>query len=80
MPDNSGGLKMAESGGDGKAGGDAPPFINYASQDAAFAVVLVEALGRDGIRRWIARRNVKGGALPAGPGRRAPHFGNRDDL
>ena len=54
---------MAESGGDEKASGSPPPvFISYASQDAAVAAALVEALERHGIPCWIAPRNVKAGA------------------
>ncbi len=57
---------MAEGGGDGKAGAGAPPvFISYASQDAAVAAALVEALERHGIACWIAPRDVKAGALYA---------------
>src|SRR5256885_16794521 len=57
---------MAEGGGDGKAGGGAPPvFISYASQDAAIAAALVEALERHGIACWIAPRDVVPGALYA---------------
>jgi TolB-like protein len=55
--------EMAESGGDEKASGSTPPvFISYASQDAAVAAALVEALERHGIPCWIAPRNVKAGA------------------
>jgi TolB-like protein/Tfp pilus assembly protein PilF len=57
---------MAEGGGDEKAGGGAAPvFISYASQDAAVAAALVEALERLGIACWIAPRDVKAGALYA---------------
>jgi TolB-like protein/Tfp pilus assembly protein PilF len=57
---------MAEGGGDEKAGGGAAPvFISYASQDAAVAAALVEALERHGIACWIAPRDVKAGALYA---------------
>jgi TolB-like protein len=57
---------MAEGGGGGKAGGGAPlVFISYASQDAAAAAALVEALERHGIACWIAPRDVKAGALYA---------------
>jgi len=53
-------------GGDGKAGGGVPPvFISYASQDAAVAAALVEALERQGVACWIAPRDVKAGALYA---------------
>jgi len=37
-------------------------FVSYASQDAAVANKLVETLERDGIRCWIAPRDVKAGA------------------
>jgi TolB-like protein len=40
-------------------------FISYASQDAAVAGALVEALERHGISCWIAPRDVKAGALYA---------------
>src|SRR5207253_6370080 len=40
-------------------------FISYASQDAAVASALVEALERHGVRCWIAPRDVKAGALYA---------------
>jgi TolB-like protein len=57
---------MAEGGGERKAGGGAPlVFISYASQDAAVAAALVEALERHGIACWIAPRDVKAGALYA---------------
>jgi len=57
---------MAEGGGEEKASGSVPPvFISYASQDAAVAAALVEALERRGIACWIAPRNVKAGALYA---------------
>jgi len=54
---------MAEGGGDEKASGTTPPvFISYASQDAAVAAALVEALERHGIPCWMAPRDVKPGA------------------
>src|SRR6266404_6677700 len=37
-------------------------FISYASQDAAAASALVEALERQGVGCWIAPRDVKAGA------------------
>jgi TolB-like protein len=40
-------------------------FISYASQDAAVAGNLVEALERHGIACWIAPRDVKPGAIYA---------------
>jgi adenylate cyclase len=57
---------MAEGVGDGNAGGGAlRVFISYASNDAAAAAALVDALERHGIPCWIAPRNVKAGALYA---------------
>src|SRR4029077_1126272 len=57
---------MAEGGGDEKRSGSTPPvFISYASQDAAVAAALVEALERHAIACWIAPRDVKAGALYA---------------
>jgi TolB-like protein/tetratricopeptide (TPR) repeat protein len=66
---------MAETGGEAKTSGGtpAPPdasagtsvFISYASQDAAVAGALVEALERHGVGCWIAPRDVKAGALYA---------------
>jgi len=57
---------MAEDGGDEKASGRTPAvFISYASQDAAGAAALVEALERHGIACWIAPRDVRAGALYA---------------
>jgi TolB-like protein len=62
----AGEVEMAEGGGDGKNGGDAAPvFVSYASQDAAGAASLVEALERHGIACWIAPRDIKAGALYA---------------
>ena len=40
-------------------------FISYASQDAAIANVMVEALEKRGIRCWIAPRDVTPGAFYA---------------
>ena len=70
---------MAETGGEAKTSGGAPAapelpvasvgtptvFISYASQDAAVAGSLVEALERHGVGCWIAPRDVKAGALYA---------------
>jgi TolB-like protein/Flp pilus assembly protein TadD len=67
---------MAETGGEAKTSGGAPAppdvsagtptvFISYASQDAAVAGALVEALERHGVGCWIAPRDVKAGALYA---------------
>jgi TolB-like protein/Flp pilus assembly protein TadD len=55
---------MAEGGVDDSAGGVAPTvFISYASQDAALAHALVEALELCGLRCWIAPRDVIAGSL-----------------
>lgn len=56
---------MAEGGGDGSADGGRTPavFISYASQDAAVANALVEALELCGLRCWIAPRDVIAGTL-----------------
>lgn len=55
---------MAEGGGDDSAGGGAPTvFLSYASQDAAVANALVEALELCRLRCWIAPRNVIPGSL-----------------
>jgi TolB-like protein len=57
---------MAEGGGEQEASvGTAAVFISYASQDAAIAAALVDALERRGIACWIAPRNVKAGSLYA---------------
>jgi TolB-like protein len=57
---------MAEGGGDDEASGGAlRVFVSYASQDAAVAAALVEALERRSIACWIAPRDVKPGALYA---------------
>lgn len=40
-------------------------FISYASQDAAVAAALVDALERQGVACWIAPRDVDAGALYA---------------
>jgi len=69
---------MAGTGGEAKTSGGAPAapelpdasastsvFISYASQDAAVAGALVEALERHGVGCWIAPRDVKAGALYA---------------
>lgn len=53
--------------GEKTAGIRRPPiFISYASQDADFANVLVEALEQSGSACWIAPRDVVPGALYAG--------------
>jgi len=53
---------MAEGGGEKASGGTPAVFVSYASQDAAVAAGLVEALERHGIVCWIAPRDVKPGA------------------
>jgi TolB-like protein/tetratricopeptide (TPR) repeat protein len=60
-------LDMTEGGGGEAKAGDGTPavFISYASQDAAVAGALVEALERHGVKCWIAPRDVKAGALYA---------------
>src|SRR3979409_308519 len=62
--------EAAESGTNPPAGEQVPSasihvFISYASQDAAVARALVEALERHGVGCWIAPRDVKAGALYA---------------
>jgi TolB-like protein len=60
-------LKMAEAGGEEKASSGTPPvFISYASQDATVAEAIVEALERQGLKCWIAPRDVTAGAPYAG--------------
>src|ERR1700684_416123 len=49
-----------ESSNQATLGGDV--FVSYASQDATVANAVVENLERQGIRRWIAPRDVKPGA------------------
>jgi len=62
----AGALKMSEGGGEEKVRGGTPTaFISYASQDAAVANSLVEALERQGVRCWIAPRDVIPGSLYA---------------
>ncbi len=60
---------MAESDGEGQTTGaqSATPdvFISYASQDAAVASAVVAALERQGLKCWIAPRDVTPGALYA---------------
>ena len=56
---------MAEGAGEKASDSTAPVFISYASQDAAVAAALVEALERHDIVCWIAPRDVKAGALYA---------------
>jgi hypothetical protein len=54
---------MGARGGDEEASGTPAVFSSYASQDAAAAAALVEALERHHITCWIAPRDVKPGAL-----------------
>jgi len=57
---------MPEDGGEGKESGEKPAvFISYASQDAAIANAVVEALERGGVGCWIAPRDVTLGAFYA---------------
>lgn len=60
---------MAEGDSEGKSTGarSATPdvFISYASQDAALADAVVAALERQGLKCWIAPRDVEPGALYA---------------
>jgi TolB-like protein len=54
---------MVEGGGDERASGGTPAvFISYASQDAAVANSIVENLEQQGLRCWLAPRDVKPGA------------------
>ena len=52
-----------DSGNQASAGRDV--FVSYASQDEAVANAVVEALEQQGIRCWIAPRDVRPGALYA---------------
>jgi TolB-like protein len=66
MPGNSGGLEMAEGGGEQKASGGTPTvFVSYASQDTAVAKAIVTAIERQGLKCWIAPRDVVPGTLYA---------------
>ena len=66
MPNNLPGLEMVEGGGENKASASAPAvFISYASQDAALANSIVEDLEQQGLRCWLAPRDVQPGALYA---------------
>ena len=57
---------MVEGGGEDKASVRAPAvFISYASQDAALANSIVENLEQQGLRCWLAPRDVRPGALYA---------------
>ena len=58
---------MAEGGGEANAGGGAPAvFISYASQDAAVADAVVTALESNGVKCWVAPRDVVPGEFYAG--------------
>ncbi len=60
---------MAEGDGEEQASsahtGTSDAFISYASQDAALADAVVAALERQGLKCWIAPRDVAPGALYA---------------
>jgi TolB-like protein len=57
---------MSEGGGEDRmCGGTPAAFISYASQDAAVANSLVAALEHQGVRCWIAPRDVIPGSLYA---------------
>lgn len=57
---------MAEGGGEeqatGATSGTPDVFVSYSSQDAAVADAVVAALERQGLKCWIAPRDVKPGA------------------
>ena len=58
---------MAEGGGDERTrGGTRSAFVSYASQDAAVANLIVEALEKSGLPCWIAPRDVIPGEFYAG--------------
>jgi TolB-like protein len=60
-------LEMAEGGDEERASSNTPPvFISYASQDATVAEAIVEALERQGLKCWIAPRDVTAGVPYAG--------------
>jgi len=64
MPHNrrSGGLKMAQGGGEDKAIGRTPAvFISYASQDAEAAKRICDALRAAGIEVWFDQSELRGG-------------------
>src|SRR5271154_6313780 len=60
------GIDMAEGGGEEKAGGahggTPDVFVSYASQDTAVANTVVEILEGNGLRCWIAPRDVVPGS------------------
>jgi TolB-like protein len=54
---------VAEGGGEERvAGARSDAFISYASQDAAIAHAVVVTLERNGVKCWIAPRNVPAGS------------------
>ena len=67
---NVGGVDVAEGGGEeqatGGASGTRDVFLSYASQDAAVADTVVAVLESQGIRCWIAPRDVTPGEFYAG--------------
>jgi TolB-like protein len=57
---------MVEGGGEQKAsGGTSTVFISYASKDTAVANAVVAAMEREGLKCWIAPRDVVPGTLYA---------------
>src|SRR5579863_238683 len=62
----SGGMGVAEGGGEAQATSPRDVFISYASQDAAVANAVVAVLESQGIRCWIAPRDVTPGEFYAG--------------
>jgi adenylate cyclase len=57
---------VGERQANGAGGGAADVFLSYASQDAAVADAVVAALEQQGIKCWIAPRDVTPGAFYAG--------------
>jgi TolB-like protein/cytochrome c-type biogenesis protein CcmH/NrfG len=63
----AGRLEMAEGSSDENASASMhAAFISYASQDTAVAHAIVEALERNGVRCWVAPRDVTPGTSYAG--------------
>jgi hypothetical protein len=64
------GIDVAEDGAEQQLTGARPAardvFVSYASQDAAVAEAVCEALERDGVTCWIAPRDVTPGAHYSG--------------
>jgi len=59
----AGAAEMAQGSGEAQTTGSTPDvFLSYASQDAAVANSLVENLEQQGLRCWLAPRNVRPGA------------------